>query len=203
MRYETSFGESLCVVGNIAAIGNWKEFKAHMKWTEGHIWELKNLDIEAKDAVFQYKYVVLNHGKPSKWEDGINRIADLHLLAAENEGRRTVELRDHFERYTVNFSIHYPLKEGEFMRINGDPEIMGFWNKGTGPKKMAVAQKEVVWLTGEKVHPWEFPVMFRQNEIPNRIIYKYSIRNEKKDTYVWEREPSRVLEVPDPNEYQG
>lgn len=60
-----------------------------------------------------------------------------------------------------------------------------------------------MWLTGEKVRPWVFPVMFRQNEIPNRIIYKYSIRNDKKDTFVWEREPSRVLEVPDPNEYKG
>lgn len=61
------------------------------------------------------------------------------MLAAESNGSRVVSLRDHFERYTVNFSIHYPLKEGEYMRINGDPEILGFWNKGTGPKRMEAA----------------------------------------------------------------
>ena len=36
--YKTTFGESICVVGSIPELGNWKEFKCHMKWTEGHIW---------------------------------------------------------------------------------------------------------------------------------------------------------------------
>lgn len=52
----------MCVVGSLAALGNWKQFKAHMKWTEGHIWELKNLDVRGEDGVFQYKYVVLSNG---------------------------------------------------------------------------------------------------------------------------------------------
>ena len=53
----------------------------------------------------------------------------------------------------------------------------------------------MVWLTGEKVRPWEFPVTFKQGVCPQKIIYKYSIRNTKKSTNVWEREPSRVLDL--------
>jgi len=46
------------------------------------------------------------------------------------------------------------------MRINGDPEELGFWNKD-------------------------------------------SIRNDAEGTTVWEREPSRVLSIQDPNNYKG
>jgi len=33
--------------------------------------------------------------------------------------------------------MHYPVNEGEYMKINGDPEELGIWNtKGLGPIKM-------------------------------------------------------------------
>ena len=34
------------------------------------------------------------------------------------------------------------------MRINGDPEELGFWNKGKGPLRMKECKEEIVWLTG-------------------------------------------------------
>ena len=68
---------------------------------------------------------------------------------------------------------------------------------------MTPAKKEVVWLTGEKVMPWEFYVKFKHGECPTKIIYKYLIRNDMSDTTVWEREPSRVLDIQDPNSYRG
>ena len=51
------------------------------------------------------------------------------------------------------------------------------------------------------VKPWELEVTFKQGECPNRIVYKYSIRDDKLDTTVWEREPSRFLEIKDPSSY--
>lgn len=39
--YKTDFGQSLCVVGNIEELGNWKQYNARMKWTEGHVWQIK------------------------------------------------------------------------------------------------------------------------------------------------------------------
>jgi hypothetical protein len=35
------------------------------------------------------------------------------------------------------------------------------------------------------------------------MIYKYSIRNDIEGITVWEREPSRVLSIQDPNNYKG
>jgi hypothetical protein len=62
---------------------------------------------------------------------------------------------------------------------------------------------ERTWLTGEKVRPWEFKARFSTIKTPRRVVYKYSIRNDEEDTTVWEREPSRVLDIMDPNNYNG
>lgn len=57
--YKTDFGQSLCIVGNIEELGAWKQFKAAMKWTEGHVWKYT---LTTTRPYFQYKYVVLEHG---------------------------------------------------------------------------------------------------------------------------------------------
>ena len=51
------------------------------------------------------------------------------------------------------------------MRINGDTDKLGNWNKGKGP---IVMQKgaERAWLTGEKVAPWEFKTRFNFASCP-------------------------------------
>ena len=46
------------------------------------------------------------------------------------------------------------------MRINGDTHELGLWNKRDGPIKMLTGD-EIVWLTGEKVRPWVFPVSYK------------------------------------------
>jgi hypothetical protein len=38
--YQTKLGESLAVIGSIEELGQWKNIKKHMKWSEGHIWVL-------------------------------------------------------------------------------------------------------------------------------------------------------------------
>lgn len=48
------------------------------------------------------------------------------------------------------------------MRINGDPEELGLWNKGKGPLTMQESNQEVVWLTQQKVKPWIYEVCFHQ-----------------------------------------
>ena len=194
-------GQSVAIVGNIEELGNWKQFKANMKWTDGHVWVLENVPISV--PYFQYKYVIMRDGQPEKWEQGINRIGDLMLLSAQCKGGSSLSLNDQFDRYTVNFSMHYPVEDGEYMRINGDTDQLGFWQKGKGAMTMERAKQDVVWLTGEKVRPWQFPVTYKQGECPGKITYKYLVRNDKRDTNVWEREPSRKLDLQDPNNYQG
>jgi hypothetical protein len=87
------------------------------------------------------------------------------------------------------------------MRINGDTEKLGSWNKGTGPILMERGEPRE-WLTGQTVRPWEHKLIkFSQSSMPSRLIYKYSIINLFDDVIIWEREPSRVLEILDPSEY--
>lgn len=46
-------------------------------------------------------------------------------------------LVDKWNHYTIRFSIYYPLKTNEKMRINGDTPELGNWNeKGKGPVDM-------------------------------------------------------------------
>ena len=59
----------------------WKEFKCHMKWTDGHIW-VTDKPLVTNHAYFQYKYALLDKEKSNliAWERGIDRIADLDIL---------------------------------------------------------------------------------------------------------------------------
>ena len=58
----------------------WKEYVYDLAWTPGHVWVSKQ-PIVTDDDMFQYKYVLMKDGKVEKWERGINRIADLKVLA--------------------------------------------------------------------------------------------------------------------------
>ena len=60
---------------------------------------------------------------------------------------------------------------------------------------MGIAKKDVIWLTGEAVKPWEYHVSFKSEYCPEKLTYKYSVRNDEQDTTVWEREPSRFLRI--------
>mmetsp|Transcript_39384 Transcript_39384/g.60205 ORF Transcript_39384/g.60205 Transcript_39384/m.60205 type:complete len:122 (+) Transcript_39384:483-848(+) len=80
IKYETKFGEQIAVVGNLPQLGNWNVKKALiLKWTPGHVWEVKDLRVTEK-PYFMYKYIVLWHGRHRSWEQGLDRIADLALL---------------------------------------------------------------------------------------------------------------------------
>lgn len=80
------------------------------------------------------------------------------------------------------------------MRINGDIPELGTWNKLTGPIRMKKGN-EITWLTGEKVRPWELKLRHSTVKTPRRVVYKYSIRNDAEDYTIWEREPSRVIDI--------
>ena len=98
--------------------------------------------------------------------------------------------------------MYYPIKDDEYMRINGDPEELGVWNKRNGPLPMKLGH-EITWLTSQVVRPWVFPVTFKHGECPPSIKYKYSFMNDEKNEPVWEREPSRQLIIMDPSRYRG
>jgi hypothetical protein len=93
MFYQTIPGESICVIGSIPELGGWKELKCHLRWTEGHVWQLAQPFVTASPT-FQYKYVLMENEMTEmvKWESGIDRIAELQLLPelTEDEKNRPI-----------------------------------------------------------------------------------------------------------------
>jgi len=63
-----------------------------MKWTDGHIWILENLQITSR-PFFTYKYVVMKNQKAVKWERGPHRLADLDILPDMNKANNTSHYR--------------------------------------------------------------------------------------------------------------
>ena len=62
LKYHTKFGQSICVMGSIPELGEWKQAKCHLKWSEGHFW-FTEIPIKTKNSFFMYKYVLYENGK--------------------------------------------------------------------------------------------------------------------------------------------
>lgn len=90
IKYETQYGQHLCVVGSIPQLGKWKEYSYDLAWTPGHVWVSKK-PIVVSVPLFQYKYVLMKDGQVERWERGVNRVADLRMLA---QGRHNWQQRD-------------------------------------------------------------------------------------------------------------
>ena len=76
--FETIVGENMCILGSIPELGSWKEFKAHMVWTEGHIWKTTE-PIITSEPMFSYKYALLDGENDQaqelqQWERGVDRL---------------------------------------------------------------------------------------------------------------------------------
>ena len=89
------------------------------------------------------------------------------------------------------------------MRLNGEGKVQGLWAQNRGIMTCKESEEEVVWLTGEKVKPWVYTIEFNHVVCPKFICYKYSIYDKQTQLTVWEREPSRYVDLEDPNNYKG
>jgi hypothetical protein len=70
VRYETSFGQSIFIVGSSEELGAWDLFKGvQMKWGPDHLWTAKVL---IRNLPAEYKYVCFSD-QESVWERGKNR----------------------------------------------------------------------------------------------------------------------------------
>lgn len=97
-------------------------------------------------GVFLYKYGLKAGDSFIRFENGLDRIADLTLLPGCNDGIKQVELADSWEQFKVNFMVHEPdVKTGETMCIAGDREELGNW----APQAMNIEEKNRNWMKGK------------------------------------------------------
>jgi hypothetical protein len=40
VRYKTDFGQTVCLVGNVDALGKWQvDHAVQLAWSDGHLWQ--------------------------------------------------------------------------------------------------------------------------------------------------------------------
>ena len=136
----------------------------------------------------------------------MNRICDPQYIPRSSTFGNCFEpVVDEWEHFTVTFSIYMPTNNvrTQYMRINGQTERLGEWNKGRGPIKMDIGASRR-WLTGEIIQPWELKnVRFNHSQMPEKLFYKYSKYDSTRDVTIWEREPSRELKILPPYQYKA
>lgn len=112
LHLRVDFGQSVSIIGNCRELGDWNNVRAaRLEWSKGDLWETT---IKLNQPFFQYKYAVVAGGHEKvRVEQGLNRIADLKL-------KDDMVFDDEWETYSVRFSIYYPMKASEIMRIQGD-----------------------------------------------------------------------------------
>ena len=177
--YETIPGESICVLGSIPELGNWKEYKAHMKWTEGHIWVLEEPVLTSK-PFFQYKYVLMDDEKTKmvKWEAGIDRIIDMRLLpeihnvdelkteqteptkktVTSTKKIKNVELIDEWESFRFRFSVFHPLEQQMSIASNRGELDGVMMQRASQPRNWMFSKY------GQLMRPWDC-----ETKLPNTI----------------------------------
>ena len=74
-------GESLCVLGSLPSLGQWKQPLYKLEWNEGDIWKSKN-PLITTSFFFTYKYAIFrnNYSELIGWERGVDRISDLEIM---------------------------------------------------------------------------------------------------------------------------
>lgn len=104
---------------------------------------------------------------------------------------KNVELRDHWEQFTIRFSVFAPINMAaadggglenskEYMRIIGSAaELTKSGTIESGPKRMKKSGKKFRWLFdkyGQEMRPWECQVALKASDFieTRELIYSYS-----------------------------
>ena len=98
--YPTVFGEEIGILGSGESLGNWKQDRViKLKWNKGNIWKGSISINEYNLADFEFKFVLLNNNKISKWESGSNNIVNFNKIYQEVIKRRN----GRFNKYNYEY----------------------------------------------------------------------------------------------------
>ncbi|KAG2431415.1 hypothetical protein HXX76_009430 [Chlamydomonas incerta] len=92
LKYRTSYGQSVKIIGSHPSLGNWDINKALvLSWTDGDRW-VATIELPA-GSVYEYKYVLVDHDGRSAlaWQGGSNSV-----LAIGDQDEQGVEVQDNW-----------------------------------------------------------------------------------------------------------
>jgi len=107
LNFRCNYGNTIYVVGNTEALGNWDANKGlKLNWSEGHFWSKKVMFVHDNTKLIEYKYVIgpthpEGQNMDRRWEEGPNRV--LNLLSAT---RLFINLKDEWEHRKVRVALH-------------------------------------------------------------------------------------------------
>ena len=134
----------------------------------------------------------------------ISGMRSLHSGEASKSSVKQVQIKDEWECFTVRFSIFSSSikdENTELMRIIGSvPELTKSGTVTSGPLKLKRSRKKFRWLYdkyGQEMRPWEANIKMKVDMIENNkeIIYSYSKSDSNLRDFIYEREPSRIMEL--------
>ena len=144
IKYQTSPGQNIYILGSINELGNWKENKFKLKWHPGHIWK-GTLVLDESINSITYKFVcVSNDLSYKRWEKGPDRIFHRELHSHKNQ--KKIKMECIWEHFQITFHIFYPLKnDSEYFQIIGGPKALGEWYRnGNAPVKMNLSEPKTI-----------------------------------------------------------
>jgi protein-tyrosine phosphatase len=178
INYRCLFGQSVCVLGNIPALGGWDVSKAFpLIWNEGDNWKGQVLIDDMDNKQLEYKYLVMGGGLESKCEAGRPRIMDLGSCQQE----KRLMFNDVWEYRQIELRAFNTFKSHEFLYILTNIDN-GFKTKGAVPMKLILdtTSNQPYWTIEFKVH-------YTQQS----FHYKYLLYNQKTRQFICERKGKR------------
>lgn len=90
----------------------------------------------------------------------------------------------------MDFALNHKVMDSQVMKINGSGKALGNWNE-EGPRRMRLEKSD--GSIDLLPNLWVYCALFHTHE--RQIKYKYSIFTPSTGQCVWEREPTRQLNV--------
>jgi len=124
------------------------------------------------------------------------------IMSSHHGSIKYVQLKDEWEKFTIRFSVFSSSVSEDFankLRIIGNiPELTKAGSVESGPISLKKAKKKFRWLYdkyGQEQSPWELTVKLNISRLEHcqEIIYSFSKAHD--NDFVYEREPSRILEI--------
>ena len=103
IKYNTSFGEEVGILGSIQQLGNWNQNDIfYLKWNDGNIWTGEMI-MEMMPIDFEFKFVISSNRNVKKWEPGDNNKVYFDKLLNEIRYKKNGYINKYEYRYdTMN-----------------------------------------------------------------------------------------------------
>ena len=84
IKYDTSFGEEVGVLGSIEKLGNWDQSGIfYLNWNRGNIWT-GEIEMNSNPLIdFEFKFVISSNRYVKRWENGNNNKVNFDKLVNE------------------------------------------------------------------------------------------------------------------------